>query len=82
MPFIRRRFHNDVRLLPIAHRLKRSAVQIEKTYTKREILDIYLNYMNFGHGSYGVQSAANFYFGVRTELTVGVAERAARVLLE
>ncbi len=40
-----------------------TAIQIERTYTKREILDIYLNYMNFGHGSYGVQSAAQFYFG-------------------
>ena len=39
-----------------------TAVQIERTYTKNEILDIYLNYMNFGHGSYGVQSAARFYF--------------------
>ncbi|RMD99103.1 MAG: hypothetical protein D6814_06235, partial [Calditrichaeota bacterium] len=40
-----------------------TAIQIERTYTKREILDIYLNYMNFGHGSYGVQSAAQYYFG-------------------
>lgn len=40
-----------------------TAVQIERTYTKNEILDIYLNYMNFGHGSYGVQSAARYYFG-------------------
>lgn len=39
-----------------------TAIQIERTYTKQEILDIYLNYMNFGHGSYGVQSAAKFYF--------------------
>jgi len=39
-----------------------TAIYIERTYTKREILDIYLNYMNFGHGSYGVQSAAQFYF--------------------
>lgn len=39
-----------------------TAVQIERTYTKNEILDIYLNYMNFGHGSYGVQSAARFYY--------------------
>lgn len=40
-----------------------TAIQIERTYTKKEILDIYLNFMNFGHGSYGVQSAAKFYFG-------------------
>ncbi|KAA3619420.1 MAG: PBP1A family penicillin-binding protein [Calditrichaeota bacterium] len=40
-----------------------TAVEIERTYTKREILDIYLNYMNYGHGSYGVHAAAKFYFG-------------------
>ncbi|HHL73016.1 MAG TPA: PBP1A family penicillin-binding protein, partial [Bacteroidetes bacterium] len=39
-----------------------TAVEIERTYTKREILDIYLNYMNYGHGTYGVHSAAKFYF--------------------
>ena len=39
-----------------------TAVEIERTYTKQEILDIYLNYMNYGHGSYGVHAAAKFYF--------------------
>ena len=39
-----------------------TAIQIEKTYTKDEILEMYLNHMNFGHGSYGVQSAARKYF--------------------
>jgi penicillin-binding protein 1A len=40
------------------------AVQIEKTYTKEEILAFYLNQINFGHGRYGVEAAAQFYFGV------------------
>ena len=35
---------------------------MERTYTKDEILEMYLNHMNFGHGSYGVQSAARKYF--------------------
>jgi len=39
------------------------AVQIEKTYTKEEILAFYLNQINFGHGRYGVEAAAQFYFG-------------------
>ncbi len=39
-----------------------TSIEIERTYTKTEILDLYLNYMNFGHGSYGVESAARFYF--------------------
>ncbi len=40
-----------------------TAIQIERTYTKQEILEMYLNHMYFGHGSYGAQSAAVKYFG-------------------
>lgn len=40
-----------------------TAIQIERTYTKREILEIYLNQMNFGHGNYGVQAASLSFFG-------------------
>ncbi|MFQ5636556.1 MAG: penicillin-binding protein 1A [bacterium] len=40
-----------------------TAIQIEKTYTKEEILEMYLNQMNFGHGAYGAQSASLLYFG-------------------
>ncbi|MFQ5863971.1 MAG: penicillin-binding protein 1A [bacterium] len=40
-----------------------TAIQIERTYTKEEILEMYLNHMYFGHGSYGAQSAALKYFG-------------------
>ncbi len=39
-----------------------TAIQIEKTYTKREILEMYLNHMYFGHGAYGAQAAAQKYF--------------------
>ncbi len=39
------------------------AVQIEKRYTKREILTLYANQMLFGHGTYGVEAAARLYFG-------------------
>jgi len=38
------------------------AVQIEKRYTKREILTLYANQMLFGHGTYGVEAAARLYF--------------------
>jgi penicillin-binding protein 1A len=48
-----------------------TAVQIERTYAKDEILQMYFTQMYFGHGSYGIQSAANFYFGVSAgELTL------------
>lgn len=38
------------------------ALQIERSFTKDEILEMYLNEIYFGHGSYGVQSAAKMYF--------------------
>ncbi len=40
------------------------AVQIEKTYTKAEILEFYLNQIYMGHGRYGMEAASQFYFGV------------------
>ncbi len=39
-----------------------TALQIERTYSKREILEMYLNMAYFGHGVYGIQSAARKYF--------------------
>lgn len=39
------------------------AIQIEKRYTKREILTLYCNHVHFGHGTYGVEAAAQLYFG-------------------
>ena len=40
-----------------------TAIQIERTYTKDEILEMYLNSVHFGHGTYGVQAAAKRFFG-------------------
>ena len=40
------------------------AVQIEHDYTKDEILEMYLNYIYFGQGAYGIQAAAEVTFGV------------------
>jgi len=39
-----------------------TAIQIERTYTKDEILEMYLNQMSFGHGTYGVEAAAQKFF--------------------
>ena len=39
------------------------AVQLEKKYTKDEILELYLNTIYFGHGAYGIKDAARTYFG-------------------
>lgn len=38
------------------------AVEIERTYTKREILEFYLNQVYMGAGAYGFQAAAHRYF--------------------
>ena len=40
-----------------------TAIQIERTYTKDEILEMYLNTVHFGHGTYGVESSAKRFFG-------------------
>ena len=37
--------------------------QLEKRYTKDEILEKYLNTIYFGHNCFGLSSAAEFYFG-------------------
>ncbi len=39
------------------------ALEFEKHYTKWEILEFYLNTIYLGQGCYGVQTAAEFYFG-------------------
>ena len=39
------------------------ASEISRRYTKREILEIYLNEVNFGNLAYGVEAAADTYFG-------------------
>ncbi|NLP42682.1 MAG: penicillin-binding protein 1A [Veillonellaceae bacterium] len=43
------------------------AIQIERQYTKNEILELYLNQIYFGQGAYGVQAAAHVYFGKNVE---------------
>ena len=37
---------------------------LERRNSKAQILEAYLNYINFGHGWYGIESAARHYFGV------------------
>jgi penicillin-binding protein 1A len=42
-----------------------TAVQIERTYTKNEILELYANTVYFGRGAYGLQVAAEVFFDKR-----------------
>ncbi|HYE57644.1 MAG TPA: transglycosylase domain-containing protein, partial [Rhodothermales bacterium] len=39
-----------------------TAVQIERRYTKREIIEMYLNTVEFGANAWGIQSAAQTFF--------------------
>ncbi len=48
-----------------------TTIQIERTYSKNEILEMYLNIMFFGSNSFGVQAAARRFFSKEVEkLTV------------
>jgi penicillin-binding protein 1A len=56
------------------------ARQLEQEFTKDEILGLYLNHINFGHGRYGVQEAARYYFGCDvSELTLAQASLMAGI---
>ncbi|MFO7780488.1 MAG: transglycosylase domain-containing protein [Spirochaetia bacterium] len=55
------------------------ALQIERHWTKYEILEKYLNTMFFGHGNYGVETASQYYFG-HSARDLSVAESAMLVI--
>ena len=42
---------------------QQAAREMERHYSKEQILEAYINQINFGHGWYGVESAARHYFG-------------------
>jgi penicillin-binding protein 1A len=42
-------------------------LQIERRYTKKEILELYLNQIYFGNGAYGVEAAANTFFNKKAK---------------
>ncbi len=68
-----RTLERKVRELILARRL-------EQELTKDEILHLYLNHINFGHGRYGVQEASQFYFGKNVQdLTLAEASLIAGV---
>jgi len=50
-----------------------TAIQIERRYTKNEILIMYLNVAPFGRGAYGLQSASQEFFS-KTPLQLSVSE--------
>ena len=54
--------------------------QMERRYTKNEILEIYLNYMPMGPGTYGVETASKYFFG-HSAREVSIAESAVLAVL-
>lgn len=57
------------------------AVQLERKFTKDEILEMYLNRMNFGHHAYGIEAAAQAFFDKNVQdLTVSEAAMLASIL--
>jgi penicillin-binding protein 1A len=57
------------------------AVELEKNLTKQQILTLYCNLMNFGHGRYGVEAAARYYFNrPASEVTLAEAATLAGIL--
>jgi 1A family penicillin-binding protein len=56
------------------------ALKLEKLYDKPQILEMYMNLIYLGHGSYGVEVASRIYFGKSArELTLGQAAMIAGV---
>lgn len=49
--------------------------QLEKKYSKDQILEMYLNSIYFGHSCFGISSAAEYYFG-KTPADLDIAESA------
>lgn len=48
-------------------------MRMEANYSKDEILEGYLNTINYGHGKYGIENASKFYFG-KSALDLDLAE--------
>jgi len=55
------------------------AIQLERQLSKNEILERYLNLMYFGHNTYGVEAASQFYFK-HSARDISVAESAMLVI--
>jgi len=59
----------------------RTAGQIERRFTKPEILELYLNHIYVGAGAYGIEAGAQYYFGrPATEVTLEEAAFLAGVV--
>jgi penicillin-binding protein 2D len=72
----------DRRDLSLARKLReqQAAREMERRYSKEQILEAYINQINFGHGWYGIESAARHYFS-KTASRLTLAEAATLAAL-
>jgi len=67
-----------LRMLVIKTKEWLTAVKIERSYTKREIITMYLNTVDFGSNAYGIKTAASTFFR-KTPADLTVSESAVLV---
>ena len=74
--------YTDRRELTLSRKIRELwwAFQMERRYTKNEILEIYLNQINMGPGVYGVEAASEYFFGHAVK-DVTLAESAILAIL-
>ena len=73
----------DQRVVTIERKLQEIslAIQLEREFSKEQIIEAYLNIAPFGGRIFGVQAAAEFYFGVNaSELTLSQAATLAGIV--
>ncbi|MCY7378372.1 MAG: transglycosylase domain-containing protein, partial [Gemmatimonadaceae bacterium] len=72
----------DRRDMSVGRKLREqsAAREMERRYSKDQILEGYINQINFGHGWHGVESAARHYFG-KTAARLSLAEAATLAAL-
>lgn len=57
------------------------AMKLEKYFTKQQILEMYLNLIYWGHGTYGAEAASQYYFGKSSsELNISEASLLAAII--
>lgn len=57
------------------------AMKLEKYFTKQQILEMYLNLIYWGHGTYGAEAASQYYFGKSSsELNIPEASLLAAII--
>ncbi|MEP6852347.1 MAG: transglycosylase domain-containing protein [bacterium] len=79
--YVKNAYLNSERTLSRKLRQLAIAVKIDREYSKDQILEWYLNTIYFGRGTYGIQAAAQAYFGVNVDkLTVSQGAMLAGII--